>query len=96
MLDEPIAEAVCIIADTDKWNVQVATSQRKMMDNVKLGKDVLVSSQVSSLLQSILQLYKLNVPADFVSISLLKVEANGNCLAQITNSTIHCVAISMN
>lgn len=96
MLDEPIAEAVCIIADTDKWNVQVATSQRKMMDSVKLGKDVLVSSQVSSLLQSILQLYKLNVPADFVSISLLKVEANGNSLAQITNSTIHCVAISMN
>ncbi|KAJ7401626.1 Folliculin-interacting protein 2 [Pitangus sulphuratus] len=66
VLDEPIAEAVCIIADTDKWNVQVATSQRKMMDSMKLGKDVLVSSQVSSLLQSILQLYKLNVPADFV------------------------------
>ncbi|XP_021252368.1 folliculin-interacting protein 2 isoform X4 [Numida meleagris] len=65
VLDEPIAEAVCIIADTDKWNVQVATSQRKMVDNMKLGKDVLVSSQVSSLLQSILQLYKLNLPADF-------------------------------
>uniref|UniRef100_A0A8C3SUM9 Folliculin interacting protein 2 n=1 Tax=Chelydra serpentina TaxID=8475 RepID=A0A8C3SUM9_CHESE len=65
VLDEPIAEAVCIIADTDKWNVQVATSQRKMMDCMKLGKDVLVSSQVSSLLQSILQLYKLNLPADF-------------------------------
>uniref|UniRef100_A0A8C6YRD1 Folliculin interacting protein 2 n=1 Tax=Nothoprocta perdicaria TaxID=30464 RepID=A0A8C6YRD1_NOTPE len=65
VLDEPIAEAVCIIADTDKWNVQVATSQRKVMDNMKLGKDVLVSSQVSSLLQSILQLYKLNLPADF-------------------------------
>ncbi|XP_009675445.2 folliculin-interacting protein 2 isoform X1 [Struthio camelus] len=65
VLDEPIAEAVCIIADTDKWNVQVATSQRKMMDNMKLGKDVLVSNQVSSLLQSILQLYKLNLPADF-------------------------------
>lgn len=47
------------------------------MDSVKLGKDVLVSSQVSSLLQSILQLYKLNVPADFVSISLLKAKANG-------------------
>ncbi|KFQ23347.1 Folliculin-interacting protein 2, partial [Mesitornis unicolor] len=65
VLDEPIAEAVCIIADTDKWNVQIATSQKKMMDNMKLGKDVLVSSQVSSLLQSVLQLYKLNVPADF-------------------------------
>lgn len=68
VLDEPIAEAVCIIADTDKWSVQVATSQRKVMDSTKLGQDVLVSSQVSSLLQSILQLYKLHLPADFVSI----------------------------
>uniref|UniRef100_A0A8C4W6L9 Folliculin interacting protein 2 n=1 Tax=Gopherus evgoodei TaxID=1825980 RepID=A0A8C4W6L9_9SAUR len=65
VLDEPIAEAVCIIADTDKWTVQVATSQRRMMDSMKLGKDVLVSSQVSNLLQSILQLYKLHLPADF-------------------------------
>lgn len=70
VLDEPIAEAVCIIADTDKWTVQVATSQRKMTDNMKLGKDILVSSQVSALLQSILQLYKLNLPADFVSTHL--------------------------
>ncbi|XP_069487443.1 folliculin-interacting protein 2 isoform X2 [Ambystoma mexicanum] len=65
VLDEPVAETVCIIADTDKWNVQVATSQRKTMDSLKLGKDVLVSSQVSSLLQSILQLSKLNLPAAF-------------------------------
>lgn len=68
VLDEPIAEAVCIVADTDKWSVQVATSQRKVTDGVRLGQDVLVSSQVSSLLQSILQLYKLHLPADFVSI----------------------------
>ncbi|XP_058049638.1 folliculin-interacting protein 2 isoform X2 [Ahaetulla prasina] len=65
VLDESIAEAVYIIADTDKWTVQVATSQKKMTDNVKLGKDVLVSSLVSSLLQSVLQLYKLNLSADF-------------------------------
>uniref|UniRef100_A0A4W2CWW5 Folliculin interacting protein 2 n=1 Tax=Bos indicus x Bos taurus TaxID=30522 RepID=A0A4W2CWW5_BOBOX len=65
VLDEPIAEAVCIIADTDKWSVQVATSQRKAVDGMKLGQEVLVSSQVSSLLQSILQLYRLHLPADF-------------------------------
>ncbi|XP_034288743.1 folliculin-interacting protein 2 isoform X1 [Pantherophis guttatus] len=65
VLDESIAEAVYIIADTDKWTVQMATSQKKMTDNVKLGKDVLVSSLVSSLLQSVLQLYKLNLSADF-------------------------------
>ncbi|XP_069869151.1 folliculin-interacting protein 2 isoform X1 [Dipodomys merriami] len=65
VLDEPVAEAVCIIADTDKWSVQVATSQRKVIDNMKLGQEVLVSSQVSSLLQSVLQLYKLHLSADF-------------------------------
>ncbi|XP_067848747.1 folliculin-interacting protein 2-like isoform X2 [Heptranchias perlo] len=70
VLDEPIAESVCIIADTDKWSVQVATSQRKVMDNNKLGKEVLVSNLVSSLLQSILQLYKLQLPSDYCVIHL--------------------------
>uniref|UniRef100_A0A3Q2X3I7 Folliculin interacting protein 1 n=1 Tax=Haplochromis burtoni TaxID=8153 RepID=A0A3Q2X3I7_HAPBU len=65
VLDEPIAEAVCIIADTDKWTVQVASSQRRATDVSKLGKEVLVSSLVSSLLQSTNQLYKLNVSPNF-------------------------------
>uniref|UniRef100_A0A3Q3E6K3 Folliculin interacting protein 1 n=1 Tax=Labrus bergylta TaxID=56723 RepID=A0A3Q3E6K3_9LABR len=65
VLDEPIAEAVCIIADTDKWTVQVASSQRRATDVNKLGKEVLVSSLVSSLLQSTYQLYKLNLSPNF-------------------------------
>ncbi|XP_061596484.1 folliculin-interacting protein 1 isoform X2 [Cololabis saira] len=65
VLDEPIAEAVCIIADTDKWNVQVASSQRRATDANKLGKEVLVSSLVSSLLQSTHHLYKLNLSPNF-------------------------------
>uniref|UniRef100_A0A8C5HB00 Folliculin-interacting protein 1-like n=1 Tax=Gouania willdenowi TaxID=441366 RepID=A0A8C5HB00_GOUWI len=65
VLDEPIAEAVCIIADTDKWTVQVASSQRRATDVNKLGKEVLVSNLVSSLLQSTHQLYKLNVSPNF-------------------------------
>ncbi|CAM4711606.1 unnamed protein product [Lepidochelys kempii] len=64
VLDEPIAEAVCIIADTDKWTVQVASSQRRMIDN-KLGKEVLVSSLISNLLHSTLQLYKHNLSPNF-------------------------------
>lgn len=66
VLDEPIAEAVCIIADTDKWTVQLASSQRRVTDVNKLGKEVLVSSLVSSLLQSTQQLYKLNLSPNFV------------------------------
>ncbi|XP_068456537.1 folliculin-interacting protein 1 isoform X2 [Clinocottus analis] len=65
VLDEPIAEAVCIIADTDKWTVQLASSQRRVTDANKLGKEVLVSSLVSSLLQSTHQLYKLNLSPNF-------------------------------
>ncbi|XP_004586438.2 folliculin-interacting protein 1 isoform X1 [Ochotona princeps] len=64
VLDEPIAEAVCIIADMDKWTVQVASSQRRVSDN-KLGKEVLVSSLVSNLLHSTLQLYKHNLSPNF-------------------------------
>ncbi|KAI1902932.1 hypothetical protein AGOR_G00021390 [Albula goreensis] len=64
VLDEPIAEAVCIVADTDKWTVQVASSQRRATDN-KLGKEVLVSNMVSSLLLSTYQLYKLNLSPNF-------------------------------
>ncbi|XP_059382854.1 folliculin-interacting protein 1 isoform X2 [Carassius carassius] len=63
VLDEPIAEAVCIIADTDKWSVQVASSQRRPSD--KLGKEVLVSNLVSNLLQSTYQLYRLNLSPNF-------------------------------
>uniref|UniRef100_A0A8C1USU6 Folliculin interacting protein 1 n=1 Tax=Cyprinus carpio TaxID=7962 RepID=A0A8C1USU6_CYPCA len=63
VLDEPIAEAVCIIADTDKWSVQVASSQRRPSD--KLGQEVLVSNLVSNLLQSTYQLYRLNLSPNF-------------------------------
>ncbi|KAK1882964.1 Folliculin-interacting protein 1 [Dissostichus eleginoides] len=65
VLDEPIAEAVCIIADTEKWTVQVASSQRRATDVNKLGKEVLVSNLVSNLLQSTHQLYKLNISPNF-------------------------------
>ncbi|XP_063751008.1 folliculin-interacting protein 1 isoform X2 [Eleginops maclovinus] len=65
VLDEPIAEAVCIIADTEKWTVQVASSQRRATDVNKLGKEVLVSNLVSNLLLSTHQLYKLNLSPNF-------------------------------
>ncbi|XP_060791830.1 folliculin-interacting protein 1 isoform X4 [Neoarius graeffei] len=64
VLDEPVAEAVCIIADIDRWTVQVASSQRPSTEN-KLGKDVLVSNLVSNLLHSTYQLYRLNLSPSF-------------------------------
>ncbi|XP_048855697.1 folliculin-interacting protein 2 isoform X3 [Brienomyrus brachyistius] len=64
-LDEAIAEAVCIVADADKLTVQVATSQRRVTDSSKIGKDVLVSSLVSNLLHSIQHMARLNISPDF-------------------------------
>ncbi|KAG9339808.1 hypothetical protein JZ751_022475 [Albula glossodonta] len=52
VLDEPIAEAVCIVADTDKWTVQVASSQRRATDN-KLGKEVLCIMHLEDRLQEL-------------------------------------------
>ncbi|KAG8592520.1 hypothetical protein GDO81_000533 [Engystomops pustulosus] len=65
VLDEPLAEAVCIVADTDKYSVQVVSSQKMTADGTKLGTEVLVSSQVCSLLHSIAQLHRLKTPPVF-------------------------------
>lgn len=66
-LDEPIAEAVCIVADTDRLSVQVATSQRRVSEPGRLGRDVMVSNLIHTLVTSGLQLHaQLNVAADFV------------------------------
>lgn len=72
-LDEPIAEAVCIVADTDRLCVQVATTQRCVCEPGQIGRDVMVSNLVHTLLTSVLQLHALNMAADFVRIFLLSV-----------------------
>uniref|UniRef100_A0A672K6B6 Folliculin-interacting protein 2-like n=1 Tax=Sinocyclocheilus grahami TaxID=75366 RepID=A0A672K6B6_SINGR len=64
-LDEPVAEALCIVADTDRLSVQVVTSQRHVCEGGQLGRDVMVSNLVHSLITSVLQLYALNIASDF-------------------------------
>lgn len=64
-LDEPVAEALCIVADTDRLSVQVVTSQRRMCEGGRLGRDVMVSNLIHTLITSVLQLYALNIAADF-------------------------------
>ncbi|XP_058240715.1 folliculin-interacting protein 2 isoform X2 [Hemibagrus wyckioides] len=64
-LDEPVAEAVCIVADTDRLCVQVATTQRRVCEPGQIGRDVMVSNLIHTLLTSVLQLHALNMAADF-------------------------------
>lgn len=62
-----MAEALCIVADTDRMSVQVVTSQRRVCEAGRLGRDVMVSNLVHTLITSVLQLYALNITSDFVS-----------------------------
>uniref|UniRef100_A0A8C1FML9 Folliculin interacting protein 2 n=1 Tax=Cyprinus carpio carpio TaxID=630221 RepID=A0A8C1FML9_CYPCA len=64
-LDEPVAEALCIVADTDRLSVQVVTSQKRVCEGGRLGRDVMVSNLVHTLITSVLQLYALNIASDF-------------------------------
>ncbi|XP_053335940.1 folliculin-interacting protein 2 isoform X2 [Clarias gariepinus] len=64
-LDEPVAEAVCIVADTDRLCVQVATTQRRVCESGQIGREVMVSNLIHTLLTSVLQLHALNMAADF-------------------------------
>ncbi|XP_051560184.1 folliculin-interacting protein 2-like isoform X2 [Myxocyprinus asiaticus] len=64
-MDEPITEALCIVADTDRLSVQVVTSQKRTCEGGRLGRDVMVSNLIHTLITSVLQLYALNVAADF-------------------------------
>lgn len=64
-LDEPVAEALCIVADTDRLSVQVVTSQKRVCEGGRLGRDVMVSNLVHTLITSVMQLYALNIASDF-------------------------------
>ncbi|CAN0060751.1 unnamed protein product [Lampetra fluviatilis] len=75
VLDEPIAEAVCILADTERWSVQLlSSSQQPRRGGGGVGStneggrpptEALVSSLVAQILSSTLQLWRLHMPADF-------------------------------
>ncbi|XP_066517441.1 folliculin-interacting protein 2 isoform X2 [Hoplias malabaricus] len=69
-IDEPVTEALCIVADTDRLCVQLVTSQQRVYEPGRLGKDVMVSNLIHTLLTSVLQMHKLNIAADFCLIHL--------------------------
>lgn len=71
MLGEPPAEAVCIIIGHRQVERPGGHESEEGGGQHEARPGRLVSSQVSSLLQSILQLYRLHLPADFVSLCSL-------------------------
>ncbi|KAJ8319420.1 hypothetical protein KUTeg_004511 [Tegillarca granosa] len=64
VLDEPIGEAVCVIADTDNWTVNVASS--RLIDKQPSSTQQVVASQlVLNLTEAVLQLWKLKMSPEF-------------------------------
>ncbi|XP_041364707.1 folliculin-interacting protein 1-like isoform X2 [Gigantopelta aegis] len=64
VLDEPIAEAVCVVADTDTWSVDVANSN--LLERSPSGRMSWTTSQlVCNLVESVLDLCKLKMSPEF-------------------------------
>ncbi|CAD5119151.1 DgyrCDS7789 [Dimorphilus gyrociliatus] len=77
ILDEPVSEACCIVADTDNFTIKVHTCLSSMPDRVCAHEISTPSTLVSDLLYSVLQLYKLKMSSEFCA---MHVE---DCLQQI-------------
>ncbi|XP_033103120.1 folliculin-interacting protein 1-like isoform X2 [Anneissia japonica] len=63
VLDEPIAGSVCIVADTDKWSVELYSSDIAVEN--RPPSIVPRSKLVSNLLQSIQELWQMKLAPDF-------------------------------
>ncbi|KAL8567596.1 hypothetical protein ACOMHN_054409 [Nucella lapillus] len=64
ILDEPVAESVCIIADTDNWTVEVANSRLLEMSSSGTMPWTM-SHLVANLIESVLNLHRLKMSAEF-------------------------------
>ncbi|ESO84757.1 hypothetical protein LOTGIDRAFT_236112 [Lottia gigantea] len=69
VIDEEISETVCIIADVDNWNVEIASSN--LIEKYPTGSTPCVASQiVCNLVESVLDLWKLKMSPEFCMMHL--------------------------
>ncbi|XP_022903971.2 folliculin-interacting protein 2 isoform X2 [Onthophagus taurus] len=64
LLDQPIEEAVAIIANTDSWEVQLMSSHTYVIDKGTSGVRIGMSQLVANMLEQLLQMWKLQAPAE--------------------------------
>ncbi|XP_064621785.1 folliculin-interacting protein 1-like isoform X2 [Lineus longissimus] len=66
VLDEPVNEAVCIVADADKWEVKLISSQVGPSTDKAPGMTINGPSQlVANLIESVHDMWKLKMSPDF-------------------------------
>lgn len=61
VLEDPISEAVCVVADTERWQVDVCTSMREQ------PKRLSASHLVTQMVETVIHLTKLKMSSEFVS-----------------------------
>lgn len=64
-LDQPVDEAIAIVANTDTWEVQILSSHTYIVDRGSSGVRVGMSQLVANMLESLLQLWKLRTPPEY-------------------------------
>ncbi|XP_022087503.1 folliculin-interacting protein 1-like [Acanthaster planci] len=66
VLDEDISEAVCIVADTDSWTVELLSSKRGSPSQDRaISLEVTVADCIGDLLESVENMCHLRMPSDF-------------------------------
>ncbi|XP_063902931.1 folliculin-interacting protein 2 [Zophobas morio] len=65
LIDQPVEEAVAVIANIDTWEVQLMSSHTFLIDKGSTGIRIGMSQLVSNMLESLLQMWKLKVPPHF-------------------------------
>ncbi|XP_038060101.1 LOW QUALITY PROTEIN: folliculin-interacting protein 2-like [Patiria miniata] len=66
VLDGEIAEAVCIVADTDTWTVELLSSKRTSQSPDRpLSAEISAANCVGDLLESVQNMCNLRMPSDF-------------------------------
>ncbi|KAL1491231.1 hypothetical protein ABEB36_011859 [Hypothenemus hampei] len=87
LLDQPIEEAVAILANTDSWEVQLMSSHTYVIDKSANGVRAVTSHLVANMLESLLEMWRANIPVRYcllhIEQRLQEVCLRSRALAQI-------------
>ncbi|KAH1023887.1 folliculin-interacting protein 2 isoform X1 [Dendroctonus ponderosae] len=94
LLDQPVDEALAIVADTDTWEVQVISSHTYVIDKEVNGVRAVMSQLVANMLESLLQMWKLQIPPkhciQHIEQSLQQLCLRSKALAQMLIASEFC------
>ncbi|KRT82203.1 hypothetical protein AMK59_4418 [Oryctes borbonicus] len=94
LLDQPVDEAVAIVADTDTWEVQLMSSHTYVIDKGSSGIRIGMSQLIANMLESLLHMWKLHTPPEYclmhIEQRLQEFCTRSKALAQMLLATDFC------